>query len=243
MRINSPILTALLFAFLTFASCQDEVKKPNPLPAEETVHQTDHKHDNHQNSNDLMNEQEFESLVEKFESQDREEWQKPNTVIGGIPDLSNKIVADIGAGTGYFTFRMAPSVEKVIAIDVDERFINYIDSKKALYKADIQQKIETRLADYDDPKLKKEEVDFVLMVNTYHHIENRITYFKNLKPSLRENGQLIIIDFKAGDLPIGPPADHKLSKDQIIEELTTAGYTDIRVDTKSLQYQDIIIAL
>lgn len=241
MRIHNPILTALFFVFLAFSSCQDEVKKPDQLPKEENQH-AHHQHDK-KNSNDLMNEQEFESLVEKFESDDREKWQKPNTIIGGMPDLSNKVVADIGAGTGYFTFRLAPSVEKVIAIDVDERFINYIESKKALYKEDIQKKIETRLAEYHDPKLKKEEVDFVLVVNTYHHIEDRVTYFRNIKPSFRKDGQLIIIDFKAGDLPIGPPADHKLSIDQITKELKAAGYSEVRIDSSSLQYQDIIIAI
>ena len=71
-----------------------------------------------------------------------------------------------------------------------------------------------------------EPVDLVLVVDTYHHIDNRIAYFSKLKASLRPNGRLAIVDFKA-DSPEGPPPEHRIPPEKVTSELEAAGYTPV----------------
>jgi len=81
-------------------------------------------------SNLFMNKRSFENLVQNFENEEREEWQKPEEVIALLGDIEGKTIMDIGAGTGYFAFRMSAKGAKVIAADVDDRFINYVEEKR-----------------------------------------------------------------------------------------------------------------
>lgn len=80
-------------------------------------------------ANEHMHKNKFETLVERFESPERQNWQKPQEVIRFLGQLKNKVVLDLGAGTGYFSFRLAPLVKTVIAADVDERFLEFIRKK------------------------------------------------------------------------------------------------------------------
>ena len=83
----------------------------------------------------------------------------------------------------------------------------------------------------------------VLIVNTYHHIENRSDYFAKVKKGLTSEGELVIIDFfKTEDIPVGPPVEHKLSMDQVVAELKKAGFTSFEVVVDLLPYQYIIKA-
>jgi SAM-dependent methyltransferase len=184
----------------------------------------------------------FESLVADFESKDRGIWQKPELVISYLGDLKGKTVADIGAGTGYFTFRLVPKAKKVIGIDIDLRFINLMDSIKVRLPETYQDRFESRLAKYDDPLLKPEEADKVMIVNTYAYIENRVQYLKTLNKGMAPGGELLIIDFKRNNLPIGPPDEFKVSSSQVEQELKAAGFLVIKVDKEVLDYQYIILA-
>ena len=108
-------------------------------------------------------------------------------------------------------------------------------------KADVTN-LETRLAEYHNPYLGPQEVDLILMVDVYHHIEDRVDYFKLVRSSLRPFGSLWVVDFKKGDLPVGPPDKVKLSPEEVTTELQQAGYDQFNIDTSSLQYQYIIEA-
>ncbi len=193
----------------------------------------------HNKSNKYMNKSKFDDLVERFDNPEREKWQKPGLVIEKLGDISDKTIGDIGSGTGYFSFRLAKKAKKVIALDVDERFLNFIKEKK---KKDNISNVYTRLVEYDDPKLADNELDAIITVNTYHHINNRVEYFKKCKKGLSKNGILLIVDFKKEEMNFGPPLSHKLSKKAVIDELEKAGYKDISVDTKTLEHQYVIIA-
>ncbi|HAD13795.1 MAG TPA: SAM-dependent methyltransferase [Saprospirales bacterium] len=184
----------------------------------------------------------FESLVADFESKDRGIWQKPELVISYLGDLKGKTVADIGAGTGYFTFRLVPRAKKVIGIDIDLRFINFMDSIKVRLPETYRNRFESRLAKYDDPLLKPEEADKVVIVNTYAYIENRVQYLKTLNKGMVPGGELLIIDFKKNNLPIGPPDEFKVSSSQVEQELKAAGFLVTKVDKEVLDYQYIILA-
>ena len=90
-----------------------------------------HHHTDHNKSNQHMNENSFEDLAQRFEDEDRAAWQKPELVIEKLGDIKGNKIGDIGAGTGYFSFRMVELGANVTAIDVDERFIDFIKDKIA----------------------------------------------------------------------------------------------------------------
>jgi len=120
-------------------------------------------------ANQYMHQAEFDQLVARFEDPARAEWQKPEKTIASLGPLDGKTVADIGAGTGYFSFPIAKKAAKVIAIDIDQRFLDCINQKKQTLK--IGANLETRLTTPDSSGLKTGEADMVLIVDTNHHIE------------------------------------------------------------------------
>lgn len=184
-------------------------------------------------------EQQFNDInmwVEVFEDPKRDEWQKPDEVVKELNLKAGDVIADIGAGTGYFTRRFAMAAGpdgKALGLDIELSMIKYMkeDAKKLGLK-----NYEARLVKTDDPELEPASVDVVFLCNTYHHIENRVDYFKKLSRSLKENGRIVVVDFLKKPLPIGPPSDHKMSMDTVIEELSMAGYSLVR-SHKFLEYQ------
>jgi ubiquinone/menaquinone biosynthesis C-methylase UbiE len=183
----------------------------------------------------------FESLVTDYDT-DRAIWQKPDMVISLLGDLSGKTVADIGAGTGYFAFRLVPRAEKVIAIEIDRGMIAFMDSVKVRLPVKLQAHFETRLARPEDPLLKPDEADAVIIVNTYGYIEHREDYMRRLARGMSEGGRLLIIDFKKNNLNVGPPDQFKVSVRQVEHELRNAGYEVAKIDNESLDFQYIILA-
>ncbi len=180
-------------------------------------------------------------MVGEYEDPERGEWQNPNLVIQKLGDLDGKVVADLGAGTGYFTFRIAEKAKKVIAIDIEQKFLDYIEDRKLELPPKYADVIETRLTVPDDPDLKSNEADIVLMVNVYYYLKNRVAYMSKVKKGLKNNGILVLVDFKLGDMPVGP-VENKVSVQQAAADLKEAGFTVGEIDEKSLQYQYIIKA-
>ena len=185
----------------------------------------------------------FESLVADYESKDRVIWQKPSVVISVLGDLEGKTVADIGAGTGYFAFRLVRRAKKVIAIDIDPRFITFMDSVKVRLQPEYRDRFESRLSKPDDPFLAPEEVDAIVIVNTYGYLEDRAGFLDKLWEGLKPEGQLLIIDFKKNNLPVGPQTEYKVSTTQAQKELSTAGFVVKSIDRSTLDYQYIIQAI
>lgn len=191
-------------------------------------------------ANQFMHQADFDMLVARFEDPSRAEWQKQEKIVASLAPLDGKTVADIGTGTGYFAFPIAKKAAKVIAIDIDKRFLDYIDHKKQTQK--IGANIETRLTTPDSSGLKTGEADMVLIVDTYHHIEDRVEYLKKLKKCLRRGGLLVIIDFKKEKTPPGPPVELRLAEEQVESELKSADFTVVSADRDTLPYQYIIKA-
>jgi 2-polyprenyl-3-methyl-5-hydroxy-6-metoxy-1,4-benzoquinol methylase len=191
-------------------------------------------------ANRFMHHADFDQLVAHFEDPARAQWQKPDLVIASLKPLEGKTVADIGAGTGYFAFPIARKAAKVIAIDIDKRFLDYIEQKKQTRK--IGANIETRLTTPDSPGLNTGEADVVIIVDTLHHIENRIEYLKTLRNDLRKGGVLVIVDFKKEKTPQGPPVELRLAQDEVESELKAAGFSVISAKSDLLPYQYIIKA-
>ncbi len=188
--------------------------------------------------NEMMNKTPANELARRFESPERDAYQKPDLVMRYLGKIKGKTIVDIGAGSGYFSVRLAAKGAKVIAADVNDDFLNYL--KDRIAKNNLKN-IELRKVPFDSPSLKDEEVDMVLIVNTYHHIENRSEYFAKVRRGTKKNGELVIIDFFKADIPVGP-REHKVSIDEAVGELKKAGYTSFEIDVNLLPYQYLIRA-
>ena len=190
----------------------------------------------HSHANDHMHKSSFEELVKQFENKDRILWQKPLIVLDKLGDIKGKKIADIGAGTGYFSFRLADMGAKVLALDVDQKFLDYIDQHKK------EHTISTKKIPYDNPSIEYNSLDAVFTVNTYHHLESRSLYFREVFHALKEDGKLLIVDFKKEKTPHGPPSDIRISGQTVMQELHKAGFSKIIIDLSSLPEQYIITA-
>lgn len=178
-------------------------------------------------------------LIERFESPDRDAYQQPEKVLDFLDDIRGKTVVDIGAGSGYFSVKLAARGARVIAADVSDEFQAYLRER---IERDGLSNIELRKIPYDSPGLADGEADLVFLVNTYHHIADRVDYFGKVREGMAADGELVIIDFYKIELPVGPPPGHKLSMDEVVMELKAAGFTAFEVDVNLLPYQFIIRA-
>lgn len=179
-------------------------------------------------------------LFEASRRVERENWQKPQLVVSRLGDIHDKTIVDIGAGTGYFTLRLAEKADKVIATDIDQRFLDFISSSLNENKRQGTLRVETRLTQPSDPGIKPAEADIVFIVNTYHLISDRIEYFRKVHSGLRDGGTIFIVDFKKRELPVGPPVEEKIPVDAVFEELFQAGFDSLKADTSTLDFQYII---
>lgn len=154
----------------------------------------------------------------------RDVWQKPANVVKALGIRPTDVVADIGAGSGYFTRRFAAVAEKVFAVDTDgEALAAAAKSSPA--------NVTTVLASPDDPRLAPESVDLIFICDTLHHIENRPAYYLKLIRALKHGGRIAIIDFKAG----------WLQEEAALKELDNAGFTvSDKLDFLARQYYIIV---
>jgi SAM-dependent methyltransferase len=162
-----------------------------------------------------------ERFARSFDDPERDEWQMPSRVIDALNLRADSLVADIGAGTGYFTMRLAKAVSRgtVYAGDIEPAMLDHI-RKRA--HAEHVLNIVTVQASPERPNLPV-PVDVILIVNTYHHLPSRTTYFGALRSSLTGTGRVAIVDYRK-DAPSGPPMEFRFEPEQIIEEMRQAGY-------------------
>ena len=162
-----------------------------------------------------------ERFAKSFDDPARDKWQMPARVIDALGLRPDSSVADIGAGTGYFAMRLAKAVPKgtVYAVDVEPAMLEFL-RKRA--QAEHASNVVTVHAAASSPNLPK-PVDAILIVNTYHHLPGRQTYFRELKGSLETGGRVAIVDYHK-DAPGGPPPEFRFDAAQIIDEMHRAGY-------------------
>jgi SAM-dependent methyltransferase len=156
-----------------------------------------------------------------FDDPSRDAWQRPEAVISALKLPEDARVADVGSGTGYFSLRLARALPagKVYAVDVEPSMVDYTvqRARDAGFG-----NVEGVVASTHSPRLP-EKVDLVLVVDTYHHVSNRLEYFDALREQLRPGGRVVIIDFTM-DSPHGPPPEHRFSAEQVKAEMVAAGY-------------------
>ncbi len=184
-----------------------------------------------------------QSNEEEINLSERTSWQKPGLILDKLGDISDKTVADIGAGTGYFSFQLVHRANKVIAIEIDSNLVNLINAFKSTMSEEKQAKMKARLALTDDPLLDKGEADIALFVNVIPYIQDRTAYLTSLKQDLADGGKVMIVDFKVKRLPIdAPPYNERIVMSIIEEELYAAGFSQVEVDDTTLDFQYIITA-
>jgi len=170
-----------------------------------------------------------------FESKERDEYQLSNEtfdLIGLKLDKelgrSSAVLVDLGAGTGYMTVRMAALTKgTVFACDTSKPMLDYIDKRA---KAAKLINIRTVRVDEDSVELPDSaKADLILCVNTFHHIDERVEYLKELRMhNLRPEGLVALIDWKPGKLDIGPPESIKISPQDCVREFESAGFERVR---------------
>jgi len=162
-----------------------------------------------------------EKWSQVFDDPARDAWQKPDEIVRALALAPNAEVADIGAGTGYLSVRLARAVPKgrVYAADLEPDMVHHL-GMRAMHEG-LTNLIPVQ-AKPDDANLPG-AVDLAIMVDVYHHIENREQYFAKLRGSLKPNGRLAIVDFRL-DSPVGPPVSGRIAPAQVKAELARAGY-------------------
>jgi ubiquinone/menaquinone biosynthesis C-methylase UbiE len=187
-------------------------------------HHMHHHHSHHTKgyshgmSKDFKNAEEW---VKVFNDPARDVWQKPDEVVEALNVQPNDVVADIGAGTGYFSFRIAKkqTAAKIYAADIQPDMIEFL--KKEGTTQECANVVPLLIP---NSKVKfPEPVNLALIVDTFHHIDERINYFRSLKKTLAKDSRVAVIDYKESS-PIGPPVEHRISKEEVIAELNAAGY-------------------
>jgi uncharacterized protein (TIGR01244 family) len=180
---------------------------------------------------------------EVFESPDRDAWQHPDWVLDQLRLNPGQTVADVGAGSGYFSRRIARRVGsegRVFAVDIDPEMLAFTANLAA--RAGITNIDTIRVDPGGGPGLAPSSVDLIFICNTLHHIRNRPTYYPKLIEALRPGGRIVVIDFYKRDLPVGPrDLDHKLAKARVRAEFTKAGLF-IQQDLEGLPYQYFLIS-
>lgn len=170
---------------------------------------------------------EVDRWVKIFDDPERAAWQQPALLVGSLGISKDSTVADVGAGTGYFLPHLADAVGtggKVLAVDIERSLVKHM--RERVRDAGLSQ-VEVRLGAPEDPALVAGEVDLVLLVDTYHHIDGRVEWFGRLKDTVRPGGRLAVVDFRAGDIPVGPPPAHRIAPEQVDAELAQAGWRKV----------------
>jgi ubiquinone/menaquinone biosynthesis C-methylase UbiE len=178
----------------------------------------------------------IDQAVKMFESAERDAWQKPDEVVTQLQLRSGDVVADIGAGTGYFTRRFAAAVGPqgtVMGLDIEPAMVTHINEeaqKRGLTN------VSARQVPPHDPQLAPQSVDVVFICDTYHHMRERVAYLRLLARALKPNGRVVIVDFQKRPLPLGPPMEWKLAPETVTEEFRQAGFQLVR-SAEFLPYQ------
>lgn len=166
----------------------------------------------------------------------RDEWQKPDEVVDGLNLKPGDVIADIGAGDGYFTRRFARAVSpggQALGLEVSSSQVESMSRDADRLGLDSYQAM---LVETDDPGFEPRSVDVVFLCNAYHHLRNRVDYFKKVSGGLKKDGRVVIVDFYNKRMEVGPPPSHTLPRELVLEEMKSAGYKLLN-DKDFLPYQ------
>ncbi len=164
-----------------------------------------------------------------FYRPERIETEKPEELLDLLGINEGDVVADIGAGVGFFSLRAAERVGrtgKVLAVDVQPEMI---DGLKMMMKKFGHDNIVPILGNVDDPKLPADSVDHVLIVIAYHEFSHPAEMMRHVRKAMKRDGQMLIVEYKAEDLDSRVQPLHKMSEAEIMKEIPALGFRRDRV--------------
>jgi ubiquinone/menaquinone biosynthesis C-methylase UbiE len=222
--MNSCILLIVLLTALILLppqlSAQDAVKR-NP-------HQMHRLHDDPK------------GYIGALEDPKRDAYQKPHEVVHALGLKPGEVIADIGAGSGYFTFHLARHVGekgKVYAVDVSPDMIRHINRRIREIKTN---NVVSILADPDDPLLPERSINRFFICDVWHHVDNPVKYLSLMKKMLKPGGEIVMIDFHKKELPFGPPLQMKIAREDLIKQVETNGFR-LAKEHSLLPYQYFLV--
>jgi predicted methyltransferase len=178
-----------------------------------------------------------------LEAPDRDLWQRPDQIMDALGIAEASIVADVGAGSGWFTVRLARRVGPngiVYAQDVQVEMVNAISRR---VQREGLTNVTTVVGKGDDPSFPPAAVgklDAILLVGVYHEIENRVTMLENLGAALTPGGRIGLIEFKLNGGGPGPPSEERVDPQIVVRDAATAGLRLLSQET-FLPYQYFLI--
>jgi arsenite methyltransferase len=168
--------------------------------------------------------QDPKAYIAMLENPQRDSEQKPDEVIAALDLKPGETLVDIGAGSGYFAFRFARKIGdsgRVYAVDINSDMILYMNRHIRDKKV---RNVTTILSAPDDPLVPDVPVNRFFVCNTWHHVQSRPRYIALMKKMLKPGGQIVVVDYKKKQLPVGPPPEMKLAKREVIAELEAGGF-------------------
>jgi ubiquinone/menaquinone biosynthesis C-methylase UbiE len=180
------------------------------------------------------------AYIAMLEDPGRDAYQKPEQVVAALALKAGMAVADIGAGSGYFTVRLAGALGetgRVFAVDISPDMILHLNRR--LRDAGVPN-VWTILSAPDDPLLRDASVDVFFICDTWHHIEDRPKYLGLMKRMLRPGGRIAIVDFHKRPLPFGPPLEMKIAREDVVKEMEGAGL-HLAAEHTFLPYQYFLV--
>jgi predicted methyltransferase len=173
----------------------------------------------------------------------RDRWQMPNEVLSALDLKAGEVVADIGAGPGYFTMRFARAVGpegKVYAVDIAAPVLEYL--KKEALKQSLSN-VQAIVSREDDPLLPSSSVDLAFFCDTVHEISNRPSFYRKIRQSLKKRGRMAVIDSIAADSSRGGgshASGSQVSREATVREAAEAGFRLVK-EPKFLPQQYFLI--
>lgn len=183
--------------------------------------------------------EDVERYITFLEREDRAVWQKPDEVIAALGLTGNETVVDLGTGSGYFAFRFAKALPRgrVIAADIEPEMIRHIHHKAM---SDGVRNIEATLIQADAPTIPS-GVDLVFVCDVLHHVADKPSWLSKITNAMPSGGRLVLIEFKEGDLPEGPPESMKIPHDELVKLVTDTGLLLAEENAKLLPYQTFLL--
>jgi len=178
--------------------------------------------------------------VEWLDRPDRDSVEHPSMVIDALNLRGNEVVADLGAGSGYYTFRIASRLGesgKVLAVDIQEAMLEIIRTRAEKLRITNVEEIK---ADADDPHLPAGGVDGVLMVDVYHELAYPYEIMTHVRAALKPGGRVVFVEYRKEDPGVPIKEVHKMSVKQLKKEMDAVGLTHLQT-IESLPWQHIVI--
>jgi len=175
-----------------------------------------------------------------LEAPDRDLWQRPDQVMDAMGIADASVVADIGAGSGWFTIRLARRVGPqglVYAEDVQPEMINAVTRR---VQREGLTNVRAVRGQNSDPKLPAGSLDAALVVDAYHEVEDRVTMLANLARALKPQGRIGVVDFRLDGTGPGPSPEERVSPDVVVKDAAKAGLRLVRQEA-FLPYQYFLI--